>query len=451
MLNLDSSNQSMTDIQVREWRVLQTLAQAPNPAQACHRENWRSELFSEETSAVFLSVLQARSPIEIPVPTSLDGLQSLTADEMREARQAMTWSTMLLTLLPTFQANLRDELTVMLTRAEETDQEPTTRSKALEAALDAMLASTRRLQAIVDPKPRDSMRAMTLGDASREYWQRIEEMQQAVSTGFRAIDRYLGRGLLPGRLFVVLGGPGAGKTSLVNQIAESAASSGRPVVYITTEEPIYALHAKTLARLGNVDYTAVLQGYRSERAKIDAAMTILAGRRSAERLLYIEGSGVDLETLQEAASEHFVRYADTNDGGGPGILVVDYLQKMGRALSLQTGRDLRMCVSAILGQLGAIAKQCNCTVIALSSQSRSSGYGTSNAISSAKESGDIEYDADVVLCIGKDEERVPPVGCKARTLFFAKNRLGPEEVTINFDFKGDRQRFTEEARDDDDE
>jgi len=370
---------------------------------------------------------------------------------MREARQVMSWRSMLLSLLPSFQANLRDELAAMLSRAEETDQEPEARSRALEAALEAMITSTRRLQAIVDPRPRDALSAMTLGEASRAYWARIEEMRDAASTGFRALDRLLGRGLLPGRLFVVLGGPGAGKTSLVNQIAESVASSGRPVVYITTEEPIYALHAKTLARLGNVDYTAVLQGYQSERARIDAAMAVLAERRSADRLLYIEGSGMDLEALQEMARDHFARYADPGDGGGPGVLVLDYLQKMGRALSLQTGRDLRMCVSTILGQLGAIAKQCNCTVIALSSQSRASGYGTSNAIASAKESGDIEYDADVVLCIGKDEDRTPPVGCKARTLFFAKNRLGPQEVTINFDFKGDRQRFTEEARDDDDE
>src|SRR6266487_5913576 len=183
----------------------------------------------------------------------------------------------------------------------------------------------------MDPTPRDGLRAMTLWEASRAYWARIEEMRDAVSTGFRTIDRLLGRGLLPGRLFVVLGGPGAGKTSLVNQIAESVASSGRPVVYITPEEPIYALHAKTLARLGNVDYTAVLQGYRSERAKIDAAMTILAERRSADRLLYIEGSGMDLEALQEMARDHFARYADPGGNGGSGVLVLDYLQKMGRA------------------------------------------------------------------------------------------------------------------------
>jgi len=89
-----------------------------------------------------------------------------------------------------------------------------------------------------------------------------------------------------------------------------------------------------------------------------------------------------------------------------------------------------------------LARELNCTVIAVASQTRASGYGNANAIASAKESGDIEYTADVLMSLAKDEQRQAPLRCEARSLSLAKNRLGSQTM-INLDWRPDRQQFTE--------
>ncbi len=91
-----------------------------------------------------------------------------------------------------------------------------------------------------------------------------------------------------------------------------------------------------------------------------------------------------------------------------------------------------------------LARSLNCAVIAVASQSRASGYGNANALSSAKESGDIEYTADVLMSLARDEQRQAPLRHEARSLSLAKNRLG-SQTTVDLDFRADRQQFTEAA------
>ncbi len=163
---------------------------------------------------------------------------------------------------------------------------------------------------------------VTQGDLAAAYWQRIAEQREAAPTGFARLDQALGGGLQPGRLMIVLGAPGKGKTTLANQIAEHVASACRPVVYVTMEDPAWALLAKTIARMGRLDYGAVLQGRAAIRQAINATLAELAARPSAQRLLYMEQPGrLSLAALQERAAEHFATFSTAN-GGGPGVLVL---------------------------------------------------------------------------------------------------------------------------------
>jgi replicative DNA helicase len=208
------------------------------------------------------------------------------------------------------------------------------------------------------------------------------------------------------------------------------------------------LLAKTLSRLGHIDYGAVLQGRASEQQAINDALRKVTERKSAERLLYIESSGALLDEVFAIAQQHFARFANEEQGGGAGVLVVDYLQRVARAqLSLLRAggtRDLREAVTSLTEQLRDLARDLNCTVIAVASQNRASGYANANAMTSAKESGDVEYTADVLMSLANDEKRVAPLRCEARSLSLAKNRLGSQTV-IRLDWRPDRQQFTEAA------
>src|SRR5690348_17226062 len=100
----------------------------------------------------------------------------------------------------------------------------------------------------------DHPTAVTLGELTSRFWEAVEQRGTPVPTGIRCLDAALGGGLVPGRLLALLGGPGSGKTALANQIAEAVASSARPVVYLTLEETGMTLLAKTMSRVGDLDY-----------------------------------------------------------------------------------------------------------------------------------------------------------------------------------------------------
>jgi hypothetical protein len=81
----------------------------------------------------------------------------------------------------------------------------------------------------------------------------------------------------------------------------------------------------------------------------------------------------------------------------------------------------------------------------VASQNRASGYSAANsALASAKESGDIEYTADVIMALGEDTERRASASfLQPMLLRIDKNRQGSKERKLAFDFQGDRQLFTE--------
>ncbi len=419
-----------------EWRALLTLAGAANPAEEIASGQWFEALFaSENAPATFQVVAQSSTPLALQIPTSLDGVAAF-ADPvaLQSARQTLVAFAQF-RRLETVQANLAREARRLAS---------TRRVEGVRTLLDAARTALRTVEVLDGSSATATQQIATLGELAEAYWDRIAEQRNAAPTGLGGLDEALGGGLQAQRLFVVLGGPGSGKTTLVNQIAETVASRGRPVVYLTTEDPMSTLLAKTVARLGRVDYGAVLLGRASEQGAIDQALADLKERQSAGRLLYVEGNGAVLDDLYSVAQRHFARFADEEDGGA-GVLVVDYLQRMARAqmkAMRSTIRDLREAVTMLTEDLRDLARDLNCTVIAVASQSRASGYGNVNAIASAKESGDIEYTADVLMSLAKDEQRQAPLRCEARGLSLAKNRLG-SQTTINLDWRPDRQQFTE--------
>lgn len=281
-----------------------------------------------------------------------------------------------------------------------------------------------------------------------DYWQYIASRKSCVTTGFSSLNNALGGGLESKRLAVLLGAPGVGKTAFANQVADHIADSGRPVLYVTSEDIPFTLLAKTLARIGDVSYTAVLKGWESDRAKINAALAIQQERKSSETLHYVDATqGLPLERMRELAQSHFASHSEA----GQGVLVVDYLQRFARAQRASQGLtlDLRELVTQLTEQLRSMACELDCCVLALASMNRASGYGKnsdSSALSSGKESGDIEYSSDIVMAIVEDSNRKPGASfIKPRVLRIDKNRQG-DTTAINLDWQGDRQRFTEAER-----
>lgn len=78
-----------------------------------------------------------------------------------------------------------------------------------------------------------------------------EEMKQNVSTGFRHVDRlFAGDGITPSTAALVTGTPGAGKTTLMLQLADAVTGQGHLALFNTAEESLYQVR-RVVERLGS--------------------------------------------------------------------------------------------------------------------------------------------------------------------------------------------------------
>lgn len=64
----------------------------------------------------------------------------------------------------------------------------------------------------------------------------LTDKEERFSTNISELDRVLGNGVIPGSLILVGGDPGIGKSTLLLQVSNNIADSGRKVLYISGEE-----------------------------------------------------------------------------------------------------------------------------------------------------------------------------------------------------------------------
>jgi replicative DNA helicase len=294
-------------------------------------------------------------------------------------------------------------------------------------------------ESIAASRPGQLLWAELLVNEVLSYGRETQEAQQAgretlgIPTGLKDLDRNL-NGVSVG-LTVLGGAPGVGKTSLAQQWASHAAQEV-PVLYVTFENSPRSLVLKAVCRLGDLSPSDV------ERGTFDMDK-LLAGIQKfspiARKMAYLEGSRrVTVPYIQARA-----RQAMSTLGAKRCLIVVDYLQKMSHAEGYS---NLRENVSSLTGSLRELANRLDSPVLALSSLSRGTNNYNHPTLESLKESGDVEYAADVVLLLGARDD--PQANKAARTLdlLIAKNRFGPADQKIPLVFKPALGDFREQVK-----
>lgn len=219
-----------------------------------------------------------------------------------------------------------------------------------------------------------------------------------LSTGMRKIDEALGGGFCTGSLYVLGAVSSLGKTTLCLQLADLLAASGNEVLYVTLEQSAAELAAKSVSRIMcsrgfEASSTDVLRDDRrmlwdgEQRMCFEESMGAYENEISSN-LRIIEGqerpSAKDVRTAAEALS---------GKSGSPPIVFVDYLQLLAPFSERSTDKQV---ADDNVRSLKHLARDLNCPVIAISSLNRGS-YSAGVDLSSWKESGLIEYTADVLI------------------------------------------------------
>ena len=238
------------------------------------------------------------------------------------------------------------------------------------------------------------------------------------------------------------GAPGMGKTTLALQLA-AAATADVPVVVVTFEHASANLTLKLLCTRAGINPRDVQRGY-ADLTKLRAAAE--AWQPVAQRLAVVEGSS-QLTVAQVRAQ---ARRAMRQHQSERCLVVVDYLQLWAKvAEDLRGNFSVRERVDMLGGLLRELALGLHSPVLALASQNRSAGnYGNgkgSAALDSLKESGDLEYAADVVLFLTEAQERCATPPARAVELTVAKNRQG-DTGKLSLIFRPDLGTMREEAR-----
>ena len=249
---------------------------------------------------------------------------------------------------------------------------------------------------------------------------------ERISWRLRAVGDYV---RLQRGLFVILGAePSGGKTAFaLEQMWEFSATYRVLFVSLETNEDL--LFDRLIAGLTGISMDALMDGKltKEQLRQVDEAYDMIAKRN----FKILSAAGLSISGIKAAAI-----------GYRADIVIIDYLQ----IIQLPGKRTSRYeIITEISMGLHIMAQTTGLIVIALSQvtnrdpQSRGKPLG----IHSARESGQIEADADAILMLDKFVEKgLRESGCKAnRILRIVKNKNG-RLANIPLSFDGSTQRFT---------
>ena len=242
------------------------------------------------------------------------------------------------------------------------------------------------------------------------------EIGTGLPTGLTLLDQKIG-GLKPGNFIVVAGRPSMGKTSVAGGFMLAATTGGAIAGIVSLEMSDIELTKRLLAIKGRgLSITGLDHGQISTDGW--QSLATASGDLSAHKLFICDDATVSIDQVRMKARSLKRQH-------GLDLLVIDYLQLL--AVDRRTENRVA-AMSEISRALKVLAKELNIPIIALSQLNRACEGRPDKRplLSDLRETGAIEQDADLVICIYRDEvydEESPDRG--TAEFLIRKNRNGP--------------------------
>ena len=266
---------------------------------------------------------------------------------------------------------------------------------------------------------RSGVRIVTMEQALGSFFERHEGKKEYLSWPIEGLQDKL---YAEAGDFIILGGyPSDGKSALALQMAYHMAQTKR-VGFFSFETSDRKLFDRMMSSVAKIPMN-VIKTNQMEDVHWEAAGQV-SGAISQRQLEFIPASGMTVADIQA------VSYAQRYD-----VIFVDYLQ-----LISGKGKDRFSVVTDISIGLHTMAQSTGIAVIALAQlnrpEKRKDNTTPAPTLSSLRESGQIEQDADIVFMLYR-----PRFDSPCRELMILKNKEGTlGKMTLDFD--GDHQTFS---------
>jgi replicative DNA helicase len=256
-----------------------------------------------------------------------------------------------------------------------------------------------------------------------------------IATGVGMVDVALKGGLLKGAYVVLGAAPGTGKTILAVQMLYKAMMSGNRALYYSFEVPrraivarLLAVHIATKTPSTPISYGAMIdRTLTPEQRNIATEAWLEICDAVKNNVMIFDPSTMTADQLTNSAISFAIR-------GGCDLVIVDQMHHMSDS---DKRTDTKQRLSNISRELAKLPKRINEVtqlgmplVLALARLNRG-GYDKP-ALEALKESGDIESDAEMVMFMYKDRDRMTNDPTAATPIFInvAKNRNGPADFSM---------------------
>ena len=246
-------------------------------------------------------------------------------------------------------------------------------------------------------------------------------------TGFENLDRITN--LYPG-LYVLGAISSLGKTTFACQLADQLSEAGEHVLFFSLEQSRFELVTKGLARLtAKKNMKSALSAMEIREGKMTPELEEAEkdySKNGKHEIIYECGFDTTVETILDKVKD----YMSKNDGVKP-VVIVDYLQIVRPLDKRQSTKD---GVDSNVRAFKKLQTENELVVLLISSLNRSN-YLTPVDFESFKESGGIEYTADVIwglqLSIMNDEmfDKEKALKTKREAVVEAKKKR-PREVEL---------------------
>jgi replicative DNA helicase len=251
---------------------------------------------------------------------------------------------------------------------------------------------------------------------------RTEGRSTGITTGLVELNRLLGGGLRPKKLYVIAGRPGMGKSALAMGLARAAAVADCPPLVISLEMDDKEIAEREMAYLTGVEANTM-------RERLDERTEALLRARLPEVMRLpidvLDEAGLRLSQVRAHVRRWALGWRQKARQWGRdvplGPVVVDYLQLVRPELSV--GRRMRdeseeRQIGEVAQGLHDLAKQFDVPVVALGAVNRDCEKRDNKrpVASDLRGSGRIEAAADVIGFVYRDEKYNP-----GKTLHMTRN------------------------------